>query len=426
MKKIAIKGIDEEIFYYKLDNGLDVYLYSKEGFHNNYVTFTTKFGSIYNEFVPINEEKMLIVPKGVAHFLEHKVFVQKKDPQPSDFYAESGTLTNAYTTFKNTTYLFTGPDNLINNVKYLLDFVQEPYFTDENVESEKGIITQEIHMCDDRPIDVLYEHIRKNCLHKNPFKDSIIGTVKDINSITKEILNKCYYTFYNPSNMFLVITGNFNKEEVLEEIIKNQELKKLPKIDQIKIKTYKEPDEVVLKEEIINMPTDVPKIAYTIKLRCDKFEISKRKLNIYLYILFSILFDDSSKFNEVAKDKNIITNSLYVNILNCDTHILVSLLNETHKYKELIDLIKEELSSIKIRVDDLERKKRVLISNEIFSYENVEIINEMIIDNIIFDNRIEENIVETINELNIEEMMKIIKNIDFNNTSTIILKKDKK
>ena len=426
MKKIAIKGIDEEIFYYKLDNGLDVYLYSKEGFHNNYVTFTTKFGSIYNEFVPINEEKMLTVPKGVAHFLEHKVFVQKKDPQPSDFYAESGTLTNAYTTFKNTTYLFTGPDNLINNVKYLLDFVQEPYFTDENVESEKGIITQEIHMCDDRPIDVLYEHIRKNCLHKNPFKDSIIGTVKDINSITKEILNKCYYTFYNPSNMFLVITGNFNKEEVLEEIIKNQELKKLPKIDQIKIKTYKEPDEVVLKEEIINMPTDVPKIAYTIKLRCDKFEISKRKLNIYLYILFSILFDDSSKFNEVAKDKNIITNSLYVNILNCDTHILVSLLNETHKYKVLIDLIKEELSSIKISVDDLERKKRVLISNEIFSYENVEIINEMIIDNIIFDNRIEENIVETINELNIEEMMKIIKNIDFNNTSTIILKKDKK
>lgn len=425
MKRIKIKGIEEEIFYHKLDNGLDVYLYTKEGFHNNYVTFTTKFGSIYNEFIPINEDKMITVPKGVAHFLEHKVFIQKDGPQPSDFYAESGTLTNAYTTFKNTTYLFSGPDNLINNIKYLLDFVQKPYFTDENVESEKGIITQEIHMCDDRPIDVLYEHIRKNCLHKNPFKDSIIGTVKDINSITKEILNTCYYTFYNPSNMFLVVTGNFNKEEVLEEIIKNQEHKKISKMEKINIKTFKEPDSVVLKEETINMTTDVPKLAYTIKLSCNNFSIEKRKLNIYLYILFSILFDDSSKFNEIAKNNNIITNSVYVNILNCDTHILVSLLNETFKYKELINMIKEELKNIKISEKDLERKKRVLISNEIFSYENVEIVNEMIIDNIIFDNSVEENIVDIINSLNIEEMTEIIDNIDFNNVSTIILKSDK-
>ena len=426
MKRIKIKGIDEEIFYHKLDNGLDIYLYSKEGFHNNYATFTTKFGSIYNEFIPINENKMITVPKGVAHFLEHKVFVQKNDPQPSDFYAESGTLTNAYTTFKNTTYLFSGPDNLINNIKYLLDFVQEPYFTDENVESEKGIITQEIHMCDDRPIDVLYEHIRKNCLHNNPFKDSIIGTVKDINSITKEILNTCYYTFYNPSNMFLVITGNFNKEEVLEEIIKNQEQKKIPKMETIKVKSFKEPDSIVLKEETINMATDVPKLAYTLKLSCNNFDIEKRKLNIYLYILFSILFDDSSTFNEIAKNNNIITNSVYVNILNCDTHILVSLLNETFKYKELINMLKDELKNIKISEKDLERKKRVLISNEIFSYENVEIVNEMIIDNIIFDNSVEEDIVDIINSLNIEEMTQIINKIDFDNVSTIILKSDKK
>ncbi len=425
MKKIKFNIIGEEVYYEKLDNGMDVYLFSKDNFHNNYVTFTTKFGSIYNEFVPIGKDKMAKVPKGVAHFLEHKVFIQEYDPQPSDFFAESGALTNAYTTFKNTTYLFTGPDNLIENVKYLLDFVQEPYFTDENVESEKGIITQEIHMCDDRPIDVLYEHIRKNSLHNNPFKDSIIGTVNDINSIDKKVLDTCYETFYHPSNMFLVVTGNFNVDEMLKAIKENQNNKKFKKQEKIKIKEYKEPDEVVLKEEIIKMNTNIPKLAYNIKIPYNKFKMEKRKLNLYLYIIFSILFDDSSLFNEKTKKDNIITNAIYTNILNCDSHILISLINETFKYNELLDMIKEELKNINISSEDLERKKKVLVSNEIFSFENIEIINEMIIDSIIFDNNIEGNIIDIINSLNIEELNEIVKKIDFKNVSTIIVKKDK-
>lgn len=92
MKKIKLNNINEEIYYEKLENGLDVYLYTKEGCTNNYVTFTTKFGSIYNEFVPIGESEMIKVPHGVAHFLEHKVFVQEEDPQPEEFFAKSGAL----------------------------------------------------------------------------------------------------------------------------------------------------------------------------------------------------------------------------------------------------------------------------------------------------------------------------------------------
>ena len=106
MKKIRIKGVEEDIFYEKLDNGLEVYLYTKDTIHSNYVTFTTKYGSVYNEFVPINSDKMTTFPKGIAHFLEHKVFAQKEDPQPMEFFARSGAVCNAYTTFKNTTYLF--------------------------------------------------------------------------------------------------------------------------------------------------------------------------------------------------------------------------------------------------------------------------------------------------------------------------------
>ena len=139
MKKIKLKQINEIIYYEKLDNGMEVFLYPKSDSYNNYVTFTTKFGSINNKFVPLGEKKSITVPNGIAHFLEHKVFAQKDNPQPSDYYAKTGTLSNAFTTFKNTTYLFSGPNNLIDNIDYLLDFVQSPYFTDENIESEKGI-----------------------------------------------------------------------------------------------------------------------------------------------------------------------------------------------------------------------------------------------------------------------------------------------
>ena len=90
MKTIKLNGVDEVIYYKKLDNGLDVYLYNKEDANNNYVTFTTKFGSIYNEFTPIGKSKMIKVPNGIAHFLEHKVFAQEEDPQPDEFFAESG------------------------------------------------------------------------------------------------------------------------------------------------------------------------------------------------------------------------------------------------------------------------------------------------------------------------------------------------
>lgn len=422
MKKISLIGIDEDIFYEQLENGLDIYLYNKEGCTNNYVTFTTKFGSIYNEFVPIDKNKMIHVPHGVAHFLEHKVFAQEKDPQPEEFFAKSGALSNAYTTFKNTTYLFSGPNNLKENIVYLLDYVQSPYFTKENVNSEKGIITQEIHMCDDNPTDVLYEHIRKNIFQYNHFKDSIIGTTKDISSIDKDILYTCYNTFYHPSNMFLVITGNFNKEEILDTIIKNQANKKFKKPKEIKIKEYKEPDKVVRKKEIINMNTPIPKVSYNIKIPLTNINMSTRKYNLYLFMIFSCLFDETSTFDEECKNNNIITNSLYLNILNADSHLLISLINETNNYEKLLKKIEEKLKNIEITEDDLERKKRVLISNELFSFENIEIVNDMIVDNVIFDNTIENNMINLLKSLNIKELTSILKNLNLNNTSIVILK----
>lgn len=423
MKKITINKINEDIYYEKLDNGMDVYLYVNKDIQNNYVTFTTRYGSVYNEFEDSNKGKLEKVPNGIAHFLEHKVFVQEEEMQPEEFYAKNGALTNAYTTFKNTTYLFSGTDKIEENINYLLDFVQELYLTEENVESEKGIITQEINMCDDRPVDLLYEKIRQNAISLNPFKESIIGTVKDINSITKELLEKCYNKFYHPSNMFLVVTGNFDKERVMQVIKENQDKKKFRNMDKIKLREYKEPNKVVKEKEIIKCNTNIPKVAYSIKIPLDKFNMDKRKLSVYMFIIFNLLFGDTSTFDEDAKKDGIITNTLVYNNLNIDTHFIVSLINSSDKYKELISRIDDTLMDIKFSCEELNRKKKVLISNEVFSYENIEMVNEMIIDNVIFDNKIETDMIGIIESLNIDELNEIVKKIDFNNKSIVVLEK---
>lgn len=422
MKKINIKCVEEPIYYEKLDNGMEVYLYKNNKFHNNIVKFTTKFGSIHNEFIPKEEKEYIKVPNGVAHFLEHKVFVQEQEPQPMDFYAQSGTVCNAYTTFKNTTYLFYGTNNLIPNILYLLDYVQSPYFTEENVESEKGIINEEINMCNDMPTDILYDEIRKSIFHNNNFKESIIGTHKEVNSITKDILYKCYNTFYNPSNMFLVVTGNFDEEEVIKAIKENQDKKKFKREEKIKVKYLDEIDEVVKKESIININTDIPKYSYNIKLPYLK-DVDKRKFSLYLYIMLSILFDDTSAFDFSLKQSKIITNTLYFNILNCDTHMLISLINETKKYKELDKKIIEKLNNIKISEEDFERKKKVLVSNEIYTYDNIALVNDMIVDNILFDNTLKDDIIPFIKSLNYEEFINVINKTNLKNISKVIVEK---
>ena len=423
MKKIKLKDIDEFVYYEKLDNGLEVYLYSKDTVHSSYVTFTTKYGSVYNEFIPIGEDKMKTFPKGIAHFLEHKVFVQKEDPQPMEFFAESGSNCNAYTTFRNTTYLFYATKSLKENINYLLDYVQNIYLTDESVESEKGIISEEIHMYEDRPNDILNEKIRLNTLHNNPYRDSIIGTVSDIEKITKEDLETCYHTFYHPSNMFIVVTGNFNPEEIMKVITDNQSKKQFKSMDKIKIKQFKEEDKVVKEKEVIKVSTNIPKVAYTLKIPLKDINISRRKLHLYMYILFTTLFDETSIFNEELKKDGIINNTTYVSLLNCNTHLLISLINETTKYEEFLDKVKERLENLEVQESDFNRKKKVLVSNEIFAFESVEMVNDIIIDNIIYDNKLEDNPIEVIENLNIDELRELIKKLNIKNTSTVIVKK---
>lgn len=423
MKKIKIKKLEEDVYYEKMPNGLEVFLYTKDDVYTNYVTFTTKYGSVYNDFIPLGEDKIKSFPKGIAHFLEHKVFTEKEDPQPMEFFAKSGSICNAFTTFRNTTYLFYATKDLKENINYLLNYVQNIYLTDESVEKEKGIISEEIHMYEDRPAEVLFEKVRLNTLNSNPYRNSIIGTVKDIESITKDDLETCYYTFYHPSNMFMVVTGSFDPEEVMNLIRENQNNKDFKAMNKIVVKDFKEDDKVVKEKEIITMNTNIPKIAYTIKIPLKNIKLTRRQLHLYMYILFTTLFDETSTFDEELKKEGIINNTTYISLLNTDTHLLITLVNETNKYNEFLDKLKDKLDNIEINEKDFNRKKKVLISNEIFAYENVENINDIIMDSIIYNNELEEDPIGLISNLSIKELLDLIKKIDMSNCTTVVVKK---
>ena len=425
MKKINIAKIDEEIFYDKLDNGLEVFFYPRENCQNVYATLTTKFGSIYKSFVPIGKTKFLTVPDGIAHFLEHKIFAQEDGEDVALFFEKSGTSYNAHTSFKSTTYEVSGPNNMIQNILFLLDYVQSPYFTLENVEMEKGIIKEEINMCNDNPWNILYDKIRYNTFKEDPIRYSISGSTSDIDKINKELLYECYNTFYHPSNMFLVVTGNFDKEQLLKCIKENQDKKNFREYKEVKLKKIKEPNSVYKKDEIVICNTNIPKFSYNIKVPIDNIkDISKRKLMLYLYIVMNILFDETSEFSFKLKEEKIITNNIDFDMLNTDKHILISLINETFNYEVLKNRIEEVLKDFVVCEKSFDRKKKVLISNELFGYDSIVVINNIITDNILFDGKIENDIISIIESLNMDELNKILKMIDFTNVSTVVVKKE--
>ncbi len=228
-KKIITNEINGDSYVYvKHPSGLDILIWKKEGFTTTEALFGTKYGSAYNKFKIDDEEQYTIVPNGIAHFLEHKLF-ENEDTDVFNLYAQTGAMANAYTSFFETVYLYNCSENYDKSLRILLSFVQKPYFTEESVAKEQGIIAQEIKMGLDNPERVSFFNLLEGLYRVNSVKYDIAGSVESISEITPELLYKCYNTFYNLNNMCLAIAGNLDVDEVLkicdEELIPSKELK---------------------------------------------------------------------------------------------------------------------------------------------------------------------------------------------------------
>lgn len=422
MNKLELIGTDTYVYYEKLPSGLDIYLLSYQNKNNYFMSYFTKFGSVNLEFVPNGEKKFIKVPEGIAHFLEHKMFEQEDGEAPFEFFAKSGTGCNASTGFKATRYIVYGTNNLEENLEYLLKYINNPYFTDENVEKEKGIIAEEIKMYDDNPEWILTEEVQKALFKNHPIRNDIAGYIDTIEKITKEQLYQCYNTFYQPSNMGLVIGGNFEPNEVIDIIKNNTYLKDKTKTQLPKVKDVIEPLKV--NKSFVEIPfhnVTNPKAGYAIKLPIKG--MSKEKLyeyNIYIGMILNILFGSSSKFREDMMSNNLL-NSLILERTIVDDYLIITFWIESNDPKTLIKKIKEQFDHCQISEEEINRCKKVWISSEVIMTDNIEITVDNIINDLIEYGNIIPDKITVIRNMNLEKLNKIRKKFDFENSSTVIL-----
>ena len=362
MKKIEFTQIQEEIFHEKLENGLEVYILPKKGFNKTYATFTTKYGSIDNHFVPLDKTEFIKVPDGIAHFLEHKLF-EKEDGDVFQQFSKQGASANAFTSFTRTAYLFSSTSDVEQNLDTLMNFVQEPYFSEKTVEKEKGIIGQEITMYDDNPDWRLYFGLIQNMYQNHPVSIDIAGTVESISHITKELLYECYGTFYHPSNMLLFVVGPVDATKVMEQIKENQNNKKYNKVPEIKRQFENEPLKVAKQKQVLQMNVQTSKCLVGIKAKhVEQFGAEMLKNELTINIIFDLLFGKSSKNYHELYSAGLIDDTFSYDYSQEKGFGFAMIGGDTNEPDQLAETLKKMLLSAKqsdiFTLEGLERTKK--------------------------------------------------------------------
>ena len=375
MQIIENSKVKEKLYVEKLENGLTVMIMPKKNIQKKYMIWATNFGSIDNKFIAPNDKEATNIPDGVAHFLEHKMFEQQNGTNSLDTLTALGVNANAYTTTDHTCYLFECTDNFYPAMDELMDYVQNPYFTDQNVEKEKGIIGQEIQMYDDYPSWAVYMNAMK-CMYKNnPIIIDIAGSIESISKIDKEVLYKCYNTFYHPSNMVMCFAGDFEPEALIEEVKKR--LKPTEKHGEIKRMYPEEPEQIVKKENTQNMEVSMPIFVIGIKdviynKNCTSSSIVKK--HIAIEILLNMLIGKSSKLYKELYEAELITGEPYLDYEFSKQYAHVSITGQSNDPKKVLEKFETEIKKMKENDIDLahfQRVKNMIYGNYVKEYDDV-------------------------------------------------------
>ncbi|KPV57717.1 zinc protease [Paenibacillus sp. A3] len=360
MRTIPYPHVKETLYAEELPNGLSVFVLPKEGFQKTYATFTTKYGSIDNDF-QVEGEARRKVPDGIAHFLEHKMF---EEPTGDIFsvFAAQGASANAFTSFDRTAYLFSATGHIEDNLSTLLNFVQNPYFTDANVEKEKGIIGQEINMYRDNPDWRAYFGLIETMYHKHPVHIDIAGTIESIGQITKEMLYECYHTFYHPSNMSLFVVGGVNPQEIMELVKRNQAGKTFKPQGTINRYFEDEPQHVKATRKVTVLPVSLSKCLFGCKETGQPLrgrELLKRELT--MKVLLDLLVSPSSAIYQKLYDEQLISDSFGSEYNIAENYAFTVIGGDTKDPERLIGRVQEEIDRVKtdgIASADFERSKK--------------------------------------------------------------------
>lgn len=359
-----------------LSSGLKVFVLEKPQYDSAYAIFGTKYGSIDNCFSADGEK--LSVPEGIAHFLEHKLF-ESEDGDAFSRFAATGAYANAFTSFDRTCYLFSCTDRFYDNLDILLDFVQSPYFTEQTVKKEQGIIGQEIRMYDDSPSWRVMFNMLVAMYHNHPVRIDIAGTVESIAKIDYNLLYKCYKTFYNPSNMFICIAGNVDTEKVLSKI--KAGIKESVPVEITRF-TNEEPENIVKPYVEQDLAVAQPMFCFGYK---ESFSNPERtvKERVCTAMLIELLVGEASPLYKKLVNEGLINDEFSGEYFNGYGYSAVIFEGESSNPKTVADEIKAEVERLKTEGIDKKLFSAVrcgMYGNAIRMYNNVESISMQMVD----------------------------------------------
>ena len=420
MNKISLKKLDLDIYNEVLDNGLRVYL-CKIPRNTIHARMTSLFGGSILEFKVDGE--FCKMPAGVAHFLEHKLF-EKKDYDPTLIYEKNGATCNAFTTPFVTSYFFNGADNFYDNLDNLLKLVSHPYFTDENVLKEKGIISQEKKADMDDPYSIIYDRSLINTFKNSDFKNTVLGSLEDINSITKEDLYKCFNTFYHPSNMLLTISGDIDIDKTMDFVKKFYKENDFGNKKDIIIKEKKENEKVVKDIDYVYKNIKYKEIQVNYKVKNVHMFEDEYLNSLYFSLILDMNFGGLSDISDIAQRNSNFISGVSSRITKVDDYYLISFhVSVKNDENEAINIIDRTLKDFNYDIDDFNLLKKAILNSLILSTEDTNEICQKIVNQIRFYGKIIDNQYDIISNIDFTILKKFSSLINLNNRSIVVLEK---
>ena len=370
MQIIEDKIVKEKVYIEKLESGFTIQCVPKKGTKKKYAICGVGYGSNYNHFKIKGTGEDILVPDGVAHYLEHKMFEQESGINSLDTLSALGVDANAYTTNDHTAYLFECTDNFDEALDELLSYIQNPYFTEENVEKERGIISQEINMYDDEPEWKVYINCMKALYNINPIRIDVAGSVESIKKIDKDILYKCYNNFYVADNMILVVVGDFAPEQMINKIK-----------GKIKLSNTEAPHIILAEEPVkINEQKIIEEMDVFLPIFCFGYKINpkvndKVKRHLAIEIINELTFGESTELYQRLYENGYIYENLVTSFEWSKeeySHVLIQ--GKSPKIERVKDEIQKAIEELKENgIEDrrFERAKRKIYGAYIKEFNDV-------------------------------------------------------
>lgn len=426
MENITLNGLKETIYYTKVQDMLPVYIWKNEKVSGVFSALCVKYGSIHRQFKLENDTKYKQVKSGIAHFIEHLKFYESDNTTATDFYSNLGSDVNAFTTFDYTCYHVYNTSETSKNLNHLLDFVLTPYFTKKNLSKEKKIIIEEARADLDLPDTKLYFTHYADIFHKYKYSELITGTVEDIKATTVNDINLIFDTFYHPQNMFLVVTGNVNPYEIealVEENLKNKDFKEYLKP---KLKKYKEPLSVVNNYTEITGNVETSKVKISLKTPLSNFKgIDDVELRLIVSLIISANFGPTSDLKEELLEEELVS-TISASRSFIGDFLIITVNIETDYPKEAIKRVKESLENLYMTEEVMKRKINSSIASLVLNYDDIMNVNSLIQEDILSFDKIIDDVKVHLENINIEEINKVIKKIDKENMAITVLNKENK